>query len=166
MRVPHLQEIDPRIGLLDAAIGTVLETQGDLHAPVFTEGPLERQVLAKIERCAEAPAIVVDGATRLLTLVERASMAAAGKPLQCECRAGLLNTVGSSLGGFNPSSQHAPNGDSDGRENEEAESIPARKVAFTRAPTCLASRSEMAVLAGDRSGALTKRRRAATSSAP
>jgi hypothetical protein len=95
MRVPHLQEIDPRIGLLDAAIGTVLETQGDLHAQVFSQGPPERRVLAKIERCAEALAVVVDGATRLFTLVERASMAAAGKPLQCEFRAGLLNSVGS-----------------------------------------------------------------------
>src|SRR5471032_3176165 len=55
-------------------------------------------------------------------------------------------------GGFNPSSQHVLNGDSDGRENEENESIPARKVALTRAATRLAPSSEMAVLAGDRSG--------------
>jgi putative transposase len=54
-----------------------------------------------------------------------------------------------SQGGFNPSSQHVQNGDSNGRENGEDESIPPREVALTRAATCLASRSEMAVLAGD-----------------
>jgi len=72
MGAPHLQEIDPRIGPLDVAIGIVLNTQGELLAPVFTGGPAERQVIAKIERCAEAPVVVVDGAARSLTLGLRA----------------------------------------------------------------------------------------------